>query len=51
MTNGQIYFVVSLLVVFAIGGYSIFLAVMLDKANKIITEQKNKIAKLVEPPF
>jgi hypothetical protein len=51
MTNGEIFFYVALGLIIFIGLYSLYLAVMLDRCNKIIQEQKNKIAKLVEPPF
>ena len=51
MNNGQVFFYVALGFILAIGGYSLFLAVMLDRAMKLIKEQKAEIARMVLPPF
>jgi hypothetical protein len=51
MTKGEIFFYVSLGCIFAVGAYTFYLAVMLDRALKIIEKQKQEIARLVLPPF
>ena len=51
MTSGQVFFYVALSLILISGAYSLYLAVMLDKALKIIEKQKREIAQLVLPPF
>ena len=51
MTKGQIFFYVALSLIVASGAYSLYLAVMLDRAMKLIKEQKAEIARMVLPPF
>ena len=51
MTNGETFFYVALGIIFAVGAYTFYLAVMLDRALKLIEKQKQEIARLVLPPF
>ena len=51
MTNGETFFYVALGVIFLSGAYSLYLAVMLDRALKLIEKQKREIAQMVLPPF
>jgi len=51
MTKGEIFFYVALSLILLSGAYSIYLAVMLDRALKLIEKQKQEIARLVLPPF
>ena len=51
MTKGETFFYVALTLILLSGAYSIYLAVMLDRALKLIEKQKNEIARLVLPPF
>jgi hypothetical protein len=51
MTSGETFFYVALGIIFAVGAYTFYLAVMLDRALKLIEKQKQEIARLVLPPF
>ena len=51
MTKGQVFFYVALTLILLSGAYSLYLAVMLDKATKLIEKQKREMARLVLPPF
>jgi K+-transporting ATPase A subunit len=51
MTNEQIFFYVAIGSIVLIGSYAVVLAVMLDKASKLIEKQKAEIARMVLPPF
>jgi hypothetical protein len=51
MSNGLIYVCISIGSVLFIGSWSLYLAVMLDRANKLIEKQKREIAQMVLPPF
>ena len=51
MTSGEIFFYVALGFILLSGAYSLYLAVMLDRATKIIEKQKREMARLVLPPF
>ena len=49
MTSGQVFFYVALGLILLSGGYSLYLAVMLDRALKIIEKQKRELRDLI--PF
>lgn len=51
MTKGETFFYVALSLILLSGAYSVYLAVMLDRAAKLIEKQKAEIARLVLPPF
>jgi hypothetical protein len=51
MNNQEIFAYVAIGAVLLIGSYAVVLAVMLDKANKLIEKQKAEIARMVLPPF
>ena len=51
MTKGQVFFYVALGLILLSGAYSLYLAVMPDKATKLIEKQKREMARLVLPPF
>ena len=51
MTKGDTFFYVALSLILLSGAYSLYLAVMLDRALKLIEKQKQEIARLVLPPF
>jgi hypothetical protein len=51
MTKGETFFYVALGIILFSGAYSLYLAVMLDRALKLIEKQKQEIARLVLPPF
>jgi hypothetical protein len=51
MTKGETFFYVAIGIIFLSGAYSVYLAVMLDRALKLIEKQKQEIARLVLPPF
>jgi hypothetical protein len=49
MTNGETFFYVALGIIFLSGAYSLYLAVMLDRALKIVEKQKQELRDLI--PF
>jgi hypothetical protein len=49
MTKGETFFYVALGIIFLSGAYSFYLAVMLDRATKIIEKQKQELRDLI--PF
>jgi hypothetical protein len=51
MSNGEIFFYVAISAIILIGSVAVALAIMLDKAVKLIEEQKREISRMVLPPF
>ena len=51
MTKGETFFYVALSLILLSGAYSVYLAVMLDRATKLLEKQKREMARLVLPPF